>query len=677
MPTETNCSIGVFLSTPTVEHYVAEYRKISNDVVHTTPASFKEALIQAREWEQQGVEVFISRRGTGDFLRRNLPTPVLSLPLSEMEIIRCLRDNCDKGIRVFIPMYKEPYPGLEELIGIPIIQQVYADLGELDSLIHNIARARVDVVAGGGTTQRLAQKYKIPYIDLSPSREQFFTILDSARNVAASNREKKAMVQEMQCMMNSMADGFISVDPAGQIINANDAALTLLKSKKSEDLVGASILSYFGEDTFQSMLQSNRAHYEKILDIRGTSLVVNVSFIKSHHSVERMLITLRKAQDVIRQSGTIRSAISRGFEANYRLRDVVCKSRAMRGILDLCRAYSKTNSSVLICGETGTGKEMLAQGIHNKSKRSIKPFVSVNCAELPEHLLESELFGYDEGAFTGSRKGGKAGFFELAHTGTILLDEVDSASIPVQSKLLRVLQEKEIMRIGGRRKIPVDVRVLATSGRDLWEQVQLGNFRKDLFFRLNVMTVHIPPLRERAEDVELLVQYFLDYFVRFEEVRLQTITREQMQLLKQYSWPGNVRQLRHFAERFVLYCSFMDDPFYPLYNEFKAITFSNRPDPVSSPFSAVPAEQVSHPGLPGTVPPPLPGGARGVRINSNNNQALPLLNDILNGSKAPLDDPDTLLMVLEHARYSRKEAARILGVSRSTLWRKLKRYNLD
>ncbi len=674
-------TIGVFLSIPVVEQYVTEFQKNPRYKILTSPANFDDAVEQAKEWEAQGVDVFVSRRGTGDLLRQKFSTPVLTLPMSEMEIIHCLRSSCPRGSLVLIPIFGEEYSGLsqvEELIGVRILQHVYTNFSELETIVQRGIHWNVDFVAGGGSTQRLAQKYGISFVSLAPSREQFLSILDSAANVASFYREKESMINEMQGMMDSMTDGFLSLDAQGIIIACNTVARDLLGAQRREDIIGTSIIEYISESIFQEILQEEQSQQEKVINVRDTQLVVHATVVKSRNITEKVLFSLRKVHDVIRQSGSIRSAISRGFETHYRLSNMIYKSPDVHNIINLCRIYAKTNSSVLIGGETGTGKEILSQGIHNSSKRKKKPFVSINCAELPEHLLESELFGYDEGAFTGSRKGGKAGFFELAHGGTLLLDEIDSASLLVQGKLLRVLQEKEIMRIGGKRKIPVDVRVIATSGRDLWEIVCQGAFRKDLFFRLNVMSVYIPPLRDRLDDIEALLPHFLHYFSQRENTAKPVIRHEQIQLLKKYSWPGNVRQLRHFAERFVLYTSFMEDPFAHLYHELHRITPHNHHDiggrsilhngpHVSDRTSLLDSMNV----LPSATMPTMPSTPMGSSISGND--ALPL------SSSRPLQDKNELEIIqeaLEKTHYSKQEAAKLLGISRSTLWRKLKQYHI-
>ncbi len=210
---------------------------------------------------------------------------------------------------------------------------------------------------------------------------------------------------------------------------------------------------------------------------------------------------------------------------------------------------------MLILGETGTGKELFAQSIHNESLRADKPFVAVNCAALPENLLESELFGYVEGAFTGARKGGKIGLFELAHSGTIFLDEISEMSPNLQARFLRVLQEKEVVRLGDDRIIPIDVRVIAATNRDLYKQVEEGNFREDLFYRLCVLRLDIPPLRQRKDDLYELVSYFLYEKSKSLNRKIKGISNESIAKIVLYDWPGNVRQLENFLERCVVLCA--------------------------------------------------------------------------------------------------------------------------
>lgn len=235
--------------------------------------------------------------------------------------------------------------------------------------------------------------------------------------------------------------------------------------------------------------------------------------------------------------------------AKYTVDDIIGDCSIMQDLKDSVRKVAKTNSNVLIMGESGTGKELFAHSIHAGSMRRKAPFVCVNCGSIPEQLIESELFGYEEGAFTGARKGGKIGLFPAAHGGTIFLDEIGELPLPMQVRLLRVLQDREIQRVGSNVREKVNVRVVAATNRNLYQMVKKGEFRSDLYYRLNVVTLHLPLLRERKEDLPLLIQMILSKISKKESLGAIEISREAMDHLLRYDWPGNVRELENVLER--------------------------------------------------------------------------------------------------------------------------------
>jgi transcriptional regulator with GAF, ATPase, and Fis domain len=233
--------------------------------------------------------------------------------------------------------------------------------------------------------------------------------------------------------------------------------------------------------------------------------------------------------------------------------EIVGTSPALQAVLSRVTKVATADSTVLISGETGTGKELVARAIHRKSNRSSRAFVGVNCAAVPRDLIASELFGHEKGAFTGATQQ-RLGRFELANGGTIFLDEVGELPVETQIALLRVLQEHEFERVGGNRRIRVDVRVIAATNRDLQAAISCGSFRSDLFYRLHVFPIEIPPLRERREDIRLLVEYFIDRYARKAGKRITTVDRKTLRLLDSYSWPGNIRELQNIIERSVILC---------------------------------------------------------------------------------------------------------------------------
>ncbi len=235
------------------------------------------------------------------------------------------------------------------------------------------------------------------------------------------------------------------------------------------------------------------------------------------------------------------------------LDEMVGQSAAMRDVYRLTRRVAATSATVLLTGETGTGKELIARALHELSPRATGPFIRVNCGALSESLLESELFGHVKGAFT-SAVDSRTGRFEAAHGGTIFLDEINSVSYTLQVKLLRVLQEQEFERVGDTRTIQVDCRIIAATNRDLLDEIEAGHFREDLYYRLNVIPINLPPLRNRSDDVPLLVEFFLRRFAEVNGVNMPRVTDETLSMMKAYAWPGNVRELQNYVERALLLC---------------------------------------------------------------------------------------------------------------------------
>jgi len=350
---------------------------------------------------------------------------------------------------------------------------------------------------------------------------------------------------QLELMMQMTGEGLIVVGEDGKIHSYNQAVEELLGHRK-EELIGHRIKEVLPEVDYDETLEELKEIEDKVIRYRGKDLILGMQPVTSHGEIYGAMIHLKSYIDTERKQHRLRAQIiGKGHKAKYTFEDLVGKSSLMEKTKHIAKRMAISDASVLITGETGTGKEIFAQAIHNASARMDFQFVAVNCAALPESLLESELFGYHEGAFTGARKGGKAGLFELSHMGTLFLDEIGEMPIALQSRLLRVLQEREVMRVGGDNVINVDVRVIAATNRNLKDLIREGKFRRDLYFRLHVLPLKIPPLRKRREDIPLLmneIQKELD-------VKLH-MTEEAMEVLLNHSWEGNVRELRNYMEYF-------------------------------------------------------------------------------------------------------------------------------
>ncbi|MBB5323513.1 transcriptional regulator of acetoin/glycerol metabolism [Anoxybacillus tepidamans] len=362
------------------------------------------------------------------------------------------------------------------------------------------------------------------------------------------NTEKNIMMQRfLEATTNNMKEGILIIDTEGKIIKANDQLKKLLCLGQTQ-LEGKKIDEFFTNKSIISnkpVYVQNQELHLKIEPSRNVHHVMidKIPIYKDSHWIGSMIM--------MKEIEKVRQFVNRlsGNQAKITFDDIIGQHPHFIQKLNEAKLAAATDSNVLILGESGTGKEMLAQAIHNASKRKNKPFIAINCGGIPRDLLGSELFGYVEGAFTGAKKGGSAGKFELADGGTLFLDEIGEMSLEMQVLLLRVIQEKEVMRIGGHKVIPVDVRIIAATNKNLREEVQKGSFREDLFFRLNVMPIILPSLRERKEDIPLLAKYFISKLCNKLNKPFPEIRQDFLQALIQYDWPGNIRELQNILER--------------------------------------------------------------------------------------------------------------------------------
>jgi transcriptional regulator with PAS, ATPase and Fis domain len=355
-------------------------------------------------------------------------------------------------------------------------------------------------------------------------------------SLSESNRLLKNVYQQVEAIINTSQDGIITLNSQNTIIQVNKALLGVLTSHNTKSIIGRSF-----SDVFPSFeLFPNRDDY--LYTLNEVQFVVQQLPITLNDGEIGTLIVFREINKLQQTEQEVRRKIhAHGFVSKYQFSQIIGDSQILQETIDKARRLGASEQPILILGENGTGKELFAHSLHHISKRKNYPFVPINFAGLPESLAESELFGYEDGAFTGAKKGGKPGFFELAHNGTIFLDEIGDAPPSIQAALLRVLQEKQILRVGGIQLIPVNVRIIAATNKDLVQLVEQGKFREDLFYRLNVLPLQIPSLRERREDIIPLLEYFFSKQL-LKPIRLEDKVKNQ---LLAYSWPGNIRELEN------------------------------------------------------------------------------------------------------------------------------------
>lgn len=356
---------------------------------------------------------------------------------------------------------------------------------------------------------------------------------------------------EQQEIINTVTDGILYVNNKDIITQVNNVMVEM-SGIKQDDLIGKSINILQTSPRLINIIGSLESIENKDIKINGKNksynCFLNLRYISNNDGSSSHRVLVFTKMDEIQKLAIQLNGDNQAF---FTFDDIIGKSKILMETKELARKAAEHGTRVVIEGESGTGKEMFAQAIHNGSKRAKGPFVAVDCGAIPRELLESELFGYEEGAYTGARKGGHRGKFELAHGGTLFLDEIGNMPIDMQGKLLRVLQENRIVRIGGYVSIPIDVQIIVATNADLKREVERGSFREDLLYRLNVIYIKLPSLRERKADIPILIRHFL-YDGKNNFNKIKKIDEEVINILKNYDWPGNIRQLHNVVERMVI-----------------------------------------------------------------------------------------------------------------------------
>lgn len=414
------------------------------------------------------------------------------------------------------------------------------------------------------------------YQELQQFKEDFIIVPGSiAEMIVHLFKEKEQLIRELQsetikgdvmlkAIIHSSNDAISVVDENGNGILINPA-YTRITGLTEEDVLGkpATTDIYKGESMHFHVLKTKKP-------VRGVKMLVGPKKKEVAVNVAPIIVDgqLKGSVGIIHDMSEIRELTTelqrakeriRTLEAKYNFDDIVGRSEEMLIAIEQARIAAKTPATVLLRGESGTGKELFAHAIHNESGRKYNHFIRVNCAAISESFLESELFGYEEGAFSGAKRGGKKGYFEEANNGSIFLDEIGELSLSTQAKLLRVLQEREIIRVGGTKPISIQVRIIAATNKNLEQEVRKGNFREDLFYRLNRIPIYIPPLRSRLEDIPLLCDHLIKKINHDYGRNVEGITNEAAELLKRYAWPGNVRELENILGRAIIFMDYSEN----------------------------------------------------------------------------------------------------------------------
>lgn len=504
------------------------------------------------------VKMVITRGVMAKTIRDHFDIHVIEANVSEYTVLKTLMKyrNYEDVIGVVeCPTLTKTIRRTAELLGLKVMEFPVMSFDDFNPQIDHAISAGIKVIFGGLWTFHNPEvvKEKDVTIEILLSSEE--EINESVTNALIIYKQLNEAIKRnelLNSVVNYSMEGIIAVDNLGTITTFNHEAQKVLGIKE-KDALGRHIQSVLPHLNLDNALKNRKISLGDVCRLNNIETIMNKAPLIVKNETEGAIATFLKVDDIQEIEKNTRMRLTKkGLTAKMTFEHIKGTSEITKKNIARAQAYAQIDSTVLLTGETGTGKEVFAQAIHNGSQRKSGPFVAINCSALPPNLLESELFGYVDGAFTGARKGGKQGLFELAHGGTIFLDEIGELDMSLQVRLLRVLQEREIMRIGDDRIIPVDVRIISATNRNLKMEMNNGNFRSDLYYRLNILNVHLPPLRSRIEDIEDLVHMILESTNRSLRFKVSGIDERMMASLKNHNWPGNVRELKNVIEKIVV-----------------------------------------------------------------------------------------------------------------------------
>lgn len=613
-------------------------------------ASFADAVRTVRALDvKRPIDALVVAGASGAHVREQVEIPVAMVEVRGLGLLEALmtakQQTTSDRPRVGLVSFDAPSPQLmqfDALFGLGVAQFVYHGAEDAAACVQQLRAANVGAVVAPGLVADLAQQAGIPSV-LLYSEAAVRQALNEALLLARHRMAERDRNQWLETVLGELQDGVVAIDAQGRI-RALNARMASLLGGPVEALHGR-MLAEVSPVLMQGHSQNLQEGTEDVVQLAMRTLVLRRAPLMENGAVAGALLVCRDPAVIQRADRHLRAnQRQRGAGVRWSIDDFQGHGACAHRIRELAHRYAASDATVLVQGESGTGKELMAQGIHRASRRAAQPFLAVNCAALAESLLESELFGYDEGAFTGARRGGKTGLIEAAHTGTLFLDEIGDMPLALQSRLLRVLQEREVMRVGSTTPVPVDVRVIAATHADLADLVDRGLFRRDLYYRLAVLRMGMPSLRERGQaDVATLAHAMLgrhagDTSHQVQPLRLERLLDELLALSEGYGWPGNVRELDNWIERLVACGPYLDSEdgatrrqrLLEVFCECAAASRSREED-------EAPLQQQA-------------------RLRDTRQQA----------------ERDRVREVLESVQGDQKRACEILGISRATLWRRLK-----
>ena len=534
---------------------VAENGFTNVDLLEANPENVLELTRLAID---SGAKVIVTRGGFYELIKIEFDIPVVEIKVTAFDLIEIFKEvkqSAETGL-IGVIGYRNVIYGAEiiaEVMGLRTVCFEITNNSDYAAEVERQIRQGIRLFVGDNNVKAAVEKPNCKAFLVPSGSQAMLTAVQQAKDILYASRLQKEKAQQFATIIDFVHDGIIAIDNQGRVTVFNSASEKITGFSKQEAL-GKQITEIIPETRLLNVLETMRPEIGDIQQLENQTIIATSrTAVVVDGEVRGAVATYQDITDVQKLEQKIRVKLAeKGFVAQYDFSDVIHKSDVVAECIRAAQKFAQYDTSVLIFGPSGVGKELFAQGIHNTSTRRNSPFVAINCAALPETLIESELFGYVEGSFTGAAKKGKAGLFEMAHGGTLFLDEISELPILLQGRLLRVLQEKQVMRIGDDKLIPVDVRIICATNRDLTSLVNQNQFRSDLFFRVAILSLYIPPLNERIEDIELLAMHFIkDFAGRYRKGRM-SLDPEAISYLRSRTYKGNIRELRGMIERAVV-----------------------------------------------------------------------------------------------------------------------------
>lgn len=631
-----------------IEEYKDYYGPIFNEKEDSEIEIIISSSIKKADLLVYNADIFVARGATAIELKKLYPdTPVVEIPVTTMDVVSSIitlkKENINNEPIALVGFGNISYQAraASQLCHTSVVPFHFyyknADTEHISMLLDEISSKGFRCIIGGVRIINVAQQRNFISTFLHWEREAIWVAVREAEHIAGIRRKERERAAHFETILNHSHEGIISTDMNNKIIHINSSAGKILDIDTSLS-IGNSADKIISDSKFITMLNDEKDYSDELLKIKNGKIILNKVGTSLGKEMIGNVITFQNISSVHNTDIKIRSKLyQRGLAAKYSFTDIIGESLPLKETIKKAQTFAKVPSNILIIGNTGTGKELFSQSIHNYSSRKNGPFVAVNCAAIPENLMESEFFGYAGGAFTGASKEGKIGFFELAHEGTIFLDEISELPLNLQGKLLRVIQESEVMRIGHDKVIPIDIRIICATNKDLKSLVNRGEFREDLYYRLCVLQLRLPPLRDRGQDILLLANHYIHQYASTVSKNTPLLAPEAEKLFLNYSWDGNIRELRNVCEQLVVL------------NETGIISEQE--------VSNILLTEVSKDREKSSI------------LDS------PFSNDLPAERKE--FERNLIMKALKESNYNKTKAASLLGMNRSTLWKKLKKYNIE